>query len=160
MDTFDKIRVLNEDHSAIWARFEECNQILKEIVKAVSERLENEREQTATLIYSATQKATDMSRPETIRKIAESELKNLEARTFSPTAEEIAAFDEVMREAQAALSDARKTRGELIDAIRDAKSELENIRKKSGGESAELAERWLDDAVKKFEKLKDGNYAT
>lgn len=157
MDTFDKIRVLNEDHSAIWAQFEKCNQILKEIVKAVSERLESEKEQVAASICSATQRATDMSRSETIRRIAAAELENLEVRTFSPTAEEVAAFDEVMKEARTALSDARKTRGELIDAIRDAKSELENIWKKSGGESAKLAERWLDNSVKEFEKLKDGN---
>lgn len=156
MSIFEQLTQAASDYDILWGAFRANLQAAADVTSATAARLADERtradERTATLIYQS----RDPARPEIVRKLAAQELDRLQERTFSPSADEAAAFSEALKNAQAALRDVVKVHAQLRDLFSAAHRELDTLRAGSLGNlslDVDLAERHLEGERKSFDCL-------
>lgn len=156
METFEQLTQTVADHETCLAAFKDAEKSARDISAAVAARIKADRAMHDERVATMTAQSMDPNRPAVVRKLAVQELDRLQNHTFGPTADEIAAFDTAMKDAQDALRDAVAVRVKLRDLFTTAAQELAALRSNtlgSGGLDTDLAQRHLDGEQRAFDRL-------
>lgn len=154
MKEFEHLEQMAADFAATLAAFDTARKETDDIIRATDERLKLDRELTADRVAELTKTANDATRSVTVRRVAAAELEKIGAQEIGTTAEEEAAFAELMEQQEAALRDMRTIRQNVRAAIEAATRRLREIRAEILGNSRPgLAPRWIEGQRAAFEKL-------
>jgi len=154
MNAFKKVTQLKEDYDIAHLQLMSAHNDARDIVNAVSSRLEADIEQTDSRAAKLEAQAADTERSETVRRVASMELSKLRLKTFSPTEEEAAAFGEQIELLREARRDALNVQEKMSSAIIEAEQALKEIQSAVvGDESIMLSERWAEGLQEAFNKL-------
>ena len=124
------------------------------VLNAVRERIAAERRRAEERRAELQGTVADSSRSATVRSLAQRELDELAAASYSPTVEERTAFDAATRTGAQAVADLRTARTALRDALADARGELERIRGETIGKTdLVIMERWIVGKQDEFDRL-------
>lgn len=152
---FEKTARLCADYDTAKAALIAADQTTGEIVAAVRNRLQSERQQTAARIAELEGIQGDLSRSQTVRRMAAAELEQLKARAYEITAAEREAFETECAAAETALKDAREIREQLREAFAELSEEVKRLRKSTlGDERLDILAGIVKDRCKEFEDLK------
>lgn len=128
MNVFEKINSLKFDYDAIRSQIRTHRGNVSEMTSAIKDRISADRKISEERIAELKRQMQDPSKTETVRKIYAAEIEKLESASFTPTDSEIEMLDAELSAYEKAVQDFRKVDGQLRDAIRNAKEELESIR--------------------------------
>ncbi len=156
MSIFTQVEHAVSDYNMLWTAFRSSAQAAADVTASVAARIAEDRgrvdERTATL----TAQSRDIARPEVVRKLAQQELDRLQEHIFEPTADEVAAFNSAIADAQAALRDFVSVKEKLRTLFGEANQQLKTLRAGTLGDGSrddELARRRLDGEQKVFDRL-------
>lgn len=156
MSIFTQVEHAVSDYNMLWTAFRSSAQAAADVTASVAARIAEDRgrvdERTATL----TAQSRDIARPEVVRKLAQQELDRLQEHIFEPTADEVAAFNSAIADAQAALRDFVSVKEKLRTLFGEANQQLKTLRAGTLGDGSrddELARRCLDGEQKVFDRL-------
>ncbi len=156
MNTFDRITQMHGDYNLTVQQLKEADKAAHDIVGAVRSRLQADREQTTARTAHLTAQAADLSRSETVRRVAEMELAQLRSRTVTATEEETAAFEAELRKAETAKKDAAEIQRQMRGALNEAQKSLAEISAAvMGDETPSLATAWADGVRHDFALLRE-----
>lgn len=156
MSIFIQVEQAVSDYNVLWTVFRSSAQAAADVTAAVAARIAADRSQADERTATLTAQSRDMTRPEVVRKLAQQELDRLQDRIFEPTADEVAAFNSAMADAQAALRDFVSVKEKLRTLFGEANQRLKALRGDTLGNGAlddELARRHLDGEQKSFDRL-------
>lgn len=125
---FVQVEQAAADYDTLWAAFRESEQQAADITAAVAARIAADKAQADERVATLTAQSRDPARPPVVQRLAQQELNRLKAITFEPSPDEVAAFDAALRDALDALTDARKTSGQLLDLFTAASKKLKELR--------------------------------
>lgn len=149
-----------EEFAGLCADFDVCKGALlvsheraKDVLGAITGRLEAERRQTAERIRALEKQAHDPGRSETMRRIAALELERLQGRAYAVTEDERTAFTEAIHDAETAAQDMRRLKVEIRQAISDLDATVKQLREDTLGFDVDLSSTWTEGIQKKFDRL-------
>lgn len=155
---FAEVLTLAEDSKILFQAIWEGLDTMKEITAAAHQRIESEREAAADRIIALEKRSEDLGRPDAVRRLAMRELEQVREQTFTPSEEEREAFAAVLEEVETAQRDAGQVQRELLDVLREAREELNRIKKAAysigdGGGDLSLIRKWTENAKGDFTRL-------
>lgn len=156
MSIFIQVEQAVSDYNVLWTAFRSNAQAASDVTAAVAARIAADRAQVDERTTTLTAQSRDMARPEVVRKLAQQELDRLQESVFEPTADEVAAFNSAMADAQAALRDFVAVKGKLWTLFGEATQQLKTLRGDTLGNGAldnALARRHLDGEQRAFDLL-------
>lgn len=157
MGALKEIQELHKEYLSIKEQILTSQKTAKEIISAVTERLERERKQHNLRIAELEAKCNDLECSETFRRIAKIELEKCLTNSISVCAEEIKAFEIEMSVADVALKDISEIREKIRSAINEANAKIFEMRNDTlGDKQADLYERWIAGCRSEFERLCKG----
>lgn len=124
---FQSVLQLSSDFEILKSAIISKNKELSETMKAVEERVEDDRETLANKIKALTEQAAS-SEIETVRNVKMLEIERLKGEKIGITKDETALIEEQIEALEAAISDGRKVKSQLEENLRAAKIKLEEIR--------------------------------
>ena len=124
---FQKVLQLSSDFEILKSEIISKNKELSETMKAVEERVEDDRETLANKIKALTEQAAS-SEIETVRNVKMLEIERLKGEKIGITKDETALIEEQIEALEAAIHDGLMVKGQLEEGLREAKAELEKIR--------------------------------
>ena len=126
----------------------------KSIRDATAERMAAEQQHREQRRAELGELIADPERSPTVRRLAEGDLARLDEIPIKPTAAEIAAHEEQIEAAKAALHDLRMLQERTKELIRKASADLQQLRSEILGDQAiPLAPRWIESKIAAFEQL-------
>lgn len=151
---FKQLEQLFEDYKTVRAAYDSAVIEAKAVTAMEEKRIENEREQARTWIVELEDQVNDMSRAETVKRLAQLEFEKLKNETCAATAEETAMFAAEIEKAEQAVVDVGKIRCEIREVISGVNEEIALIRSKTLGDQwPTLVHNWLNGEKKRFERL-------
>lgn len=155
---FTEALTLSEDNRALCQAIREGLDTMKQITAAAGQRIESEREAAADRITALEERSGDPERPEAVRRLALRELEQVRGQSFTLSEDEREAFAAVLEEVETAQRDAGQVQRKLMDALREARAELDRIRKaaysiKDGGGDLDLIRNGTESAKNDFFRL-------
>lgn len=156
MSIFIQVEQAVSDYNVLWTVFRSSAQAAADVTAAVAARIAADRSQADERTATLTAQSRDMTRPEVVRKLAQQELDRLQERIFEPTADEVAAFNSAMADAQAALRDFVSVKEKLRALFGEANQQLKTLRGDTLGNGTlddELARRRLASEQRAFDLL-------
>lgn len=156
MSIFIQVEQAVSDYNVLWTAFRSNAQAASDVTAAVAARIAADRAQVDERTATLTAQSRDMTRPEVVRKLAQQELDRLQERTFEPTADEVAAFNSAMADAQSALRDFVSVKEKLRTLFGEANQQLKTMRADTLGDGSrddELARRHLASEQRAFDLL-------
>lgn len=154
MSVFEKLIQLQEDFNIALAEFRTAHSDANDLIKAVRERYEREKERRSVRMAELEKIINDASRSETVKRVAAAELCKLQKATFVATPEERTAFAELADLADRALDDTKKIQRTVQSVRNDAKQEIEKISKNvCGNLTVSAADTWIPGQREEFSRL-------
>lgn len=156
MSIFIQVEQAVSDYNVLWTVFRSSAQAAADVTAAVAARIAADLAQADERTATLTAQSRDMTRPEVVRKLAQQELDRLQERIFEPTADEVAAFNSAMADAQAALRDFVSVKEKLRALFGEANQQLKTLRGDTLGNGTlddELARRRLASEQRAFDLL-------
>lgn len=146
-EIFSDLQESAVDYRTALLAFQTARADASDLTAAVEARISAERARDAGRAAELRGTIADTERSATVRRVAQAELDELAARSYAPTSAEREAFDAAIAEAEQALKDADALRDRMIDQLRKARAELdelsrETVHKPDGG--LDIRRRWLD----------------
>lgn len=157
LEIFKRVQSLKEDFDIAMLAYRAAHDDAKDITAAVQERIESDKEQTSERLSVLRDTLEDETRAATVRRMAEQEIKRLEAQTFEPTEEERAGFDAAIEEAAGAVRDMAHICSQFRAAFDEAKGELTQLRTATlGSYDGERLNSWLESLKRDFNRMYRG----
>lgn len=156
MDIFKKVEDAAKDYNACWNAAVSANNAAREIISAVKERIEAEKQQDHKRVEELKASCKDSSKSETVRKMARLELEQIQARNYKITEAESRALFMEIQNGKKAIADGAKLIPFMRDALWNATDELNRIKADTCGSSAKdfsLAAQWLGNTEKEAGNL-------
>lgn len=151
---FGRIIDVADDYRLAKVAFDASMRDMEAITQAAKARIAAEKARDAERLEELERCVADVSRPETVRRIAAGEAALLRSREYRPTEAEKEEFGRAASEATEAIADLTKLRVNMRDAIEAAKTAIEQMRSETMGDPhGELRQRWVDGRKAEFEQL-------
>lgn len=144
-EVFKNLEETAIDYRAVLLAISTANKEAKDITRSTEDRLTSEKKQATTRAAELAAIIGDPARSETIRRMAQAELDDLKRRNYGPSTAEQAAFDAVCSELEQAIADARSLHTKLSGLLKEARDELEGIRKATihdTGSNLDIRDGW------------------
>ena len=146
-EVFTELQETAIDYRTALFAFQAARTDASDISTAIEARILCEQARNADRAAELRGIIVDAGRAATVKRVAQSELDELTAKTYAPTTEERAIFDAAIAEGEQALEDAGALRCKMIDQLHEARGELdelsrETVHKPDGG--LDIRRRWLD----------------
>ena len=144
-EVFKNLEETATDYRAVFLAIQTANREGNDITSSVAARITAERRQAETRATELGATIRDATRSETIRKMAALELERLNGQTYGPTDIEREAFDDAISELEQAAADAKTLQAKLTGLLKEARDELEEIRKTTihnTGNNLEICAGW------------------
>ena len=153
----DRIEQLHSDYLLTASAFKKARTAVADICKVSEERMQSEREEVAQKLQQLTERQSDTSRSETVRRLAGIELSKLQTWKPSVTVEEREAFAAAVKDAETAIRDMRKIQTEIRTAFEETNKWLKKCRAETlGDEGITLYPSWIDSEKERFSRLCGG----
>ena len=136
---FNKLVEVVDEFAMCWDEATRAEQTAREIIAEVQARIKNDKSTTADRVAYLQGKIKDMGNSETVRRVANMELKAIESKSYGITAEEREAIEAEINRGRAAMADARKIK--VREALQEAEEEIKASRKECLGKEFVLLER-------------------
>lgn len=128
-DIFKNLEETAIDYRSVFLAIKTANQEAQDITRSIESRLFAERKQVATRAAELTAIIEDPARSGTIRRMAQAELDHLKRLIYGPSTVEREAFDDAVSKLEQAAADAKALQVKLSGLLKEARDELEEIRK-------------------------------
>lgn len=153
MNIFEKFTGLCSDFDTVRGALLVSHERARDVLGAITGRLEAERRQTAERVKALEEQTHDPDRSETVRRMALLELERLQARTYEVVENEKAAFAEAIHDAKTATQDMRRLKVEIRQAISDIDATIRQLRADTLGFDVDLSSTWTEGIQQKFDRL-------
>lgn len=150
---FKKLEEVVNEFNMCWDEATRAEQTAREIIAAVQARIENDKNTTAERVAYLQSKIKDMRNSETVRRVANMELKAIESKSYGITAEEREAIETEINKGRAAMVDARKIK--VREALQEAEEEIKVARKECLGRDFVLLERGIESRENELLKMQE-----
>ena len=157
MSIFEEFINLCGDFAACQAAYLDAHERAKDILGAVKNRLEAERAQTSARVAELEVQTQDPGRSETVRRMAALELAQLQARTYTVTKDEQAAFADAVNDAETAVRDMRQLSRKIREAIDSLNEEIKQMRANTLGFDVDMRGNWIEGIRRDFDRLGGGS---
>ncbi|WP_458398191.1 hypothetical protein [Anaerotignum sp.] len=154
LTTFENLVRLHNEYIETKTIFYEKKQNLRDIIQTTRERICTEKEETAEKIRKYEANAVDDSRPQSVRRMAEIEVENLNKLEFFATDEEIEIFDTEYEKADEIHTEIVRLKNAVIEAFTEAWREIEAAQKESRFDYFYMSySKWLWELQSEFSGL-------
>lgn len=150
---FKKLEEVVNEFNMCWEEAIRAEQTAREIIAAVRERIENDKNTIEDRVSCLQNKIKDVGNSETVRRVASMELKAIEAKNYGITAEEREAIETEINRGRAAMADARKIKAR--EALQEAEEEIKAARKECLGRDFVLLERGIEGRENELLKMQE-----
>jgi len=117
------------DYKTVSLAIRTADREAQDITRSIESRISAERKQAAIRAAELAAIIGDPARSETIRRMAQAELDNIKRQIYGPSTVEKEAFDDAVSELEQAAADAKTLQTKLSGLLKEARDELEEIRK-------------------------------
>ena len=122
--------------------------------RAIREKMQMAQDEKVEKITHYTAQRDDERQPATVRRLAGMELDKLEAQVIQPSPEELELFRGLLDEQRQCVADMKGLQRDFREALKDLEADLATLRADVlGGNTADLAPRWVDGLEEKFSRL-------
>ena len=133
MTIFQNLEQTVQDYRLCFLEVNTARREAQGIISSIESRAKAEQAQRAERVSELKKQLADNSRSSTVRRLAESELAELEAQHFEPSVTELEAFECCCVDLAQAAKDAEEGRKRLKDLFTAAKAEMDELRAKTLG---------------------------
>ena len=133
MTVFQNLEQAAEDYRLCFLEINTARREGQGIISSIESRAKAEQAQRTERVAELKKQLADNSRSATVRRLAESELAELEAQHFEPSVVEREAFESCCVDLAQAAKDAEEGRKRLKDLFAAAKAEMDELRAKTLG---------------------------
>ena len=128
-EVFKNLEETAIDYRAVVLAIRTADREGRDTICAIESRITAERKQAATRAAELAAIIGDPARSGTIRRMAQAELDDLKRQIYGPSTMEQEAFDDAVSELEQAAADAKALHTKLSGLLKEARDELEDIRK-------------------------------
>ncbi len=151
---FNELQRMSNEYSDITAQIRYSNKSAKEMMSAISERLETERERNKEHIGELRSKLDSAECSDTIKHITRLELEKYQSFKYEVSDKEAEAVRKEIDTMKLAVKDARALQEKIRNSIDAAKKEIEEIRKGTVSDGLSMVyDNWVEGIQNDFTTL-------